>query len=116
MNDGTLTTLEDKMSQAFETLTNQFTISNAEVAKGISDLSKRVGHLSTKVDANEEIMKKLCKRTKRKRKRTSMQFERCAVSEVTTVGAFDEGSRQHEGDLIEKEPLSALNTFKRFCR
>ena len=47
--------LEDKMSQSFETLSNQLTNSNAAVAKCISDLSTRMGHLRSKVlDANEE--------------------------------------------------------------
>ena len=105
--------LEDKISQSFETLTNQLTISNGEVAKCISHLSTRVGHLSSQVDANEEIMKQLCK----KRKRTSMECEGDAVSDVTTVGGiFDDRSHQHKGDLIEKEPFKALNVFKRFCK
>ena len=109
------TLLEDKMTQSFEKLTNQLTTSNAEVVKCISDLSTIMGRLSSKVDVNEEIVKEeLCK----KRKRTSMESERDAVSDVVTTvgGTFDERSHQHEEDLVKKEPLSVLNTIKRLCR
>ena len=87
-----ITTLEDKIDQSFETLTTQMTTSNAEVAKCISNLSTMVGHLSSKVDANEDLVKQLFDERKQ---RTIMEGEGDVVPDGGSTCASavdDEGS------------------------
>ena len=114
------TLLEDKMSLSFETLTNQLIISNAAVAKCISDLSTMMRHLSSKVDANEEKVNQLL--LKRKEEMTTSNGESYddVSTNCTPLCAFgDEMSHQEDnggGDSIEKESLNSLKSIQEELR
>ena len=106
----------DKMDEAFENITNQLTIIIAKVDKCTTNLSTIMGHLVSKEAANEEKGSQLCK----KRKRSSEEHEKEAVSDGTRTAVVDavddESNHQNGGGSLEKESSSALNAFKTFCR
>ena len=116
--------LEDKISQSFETLTNQLTISNTEVSKCISDLSTMMGHLSSKVDANEEKVNQLFLKRKEMTNKEGERDDAASTngtgSSTAAIAIVDEMRQQEDnggGDsAIEKESLSALKHIQEELR
>ena len=117
--------LEVKVSQSIES-TNQLIISNAAVAKCISDLSTMMRHLSSKVDANEEKVNQLF--LNRKEEMTSAEGESdIAVSSSNgaigaAASAFDDKmshqDKNHQGgdSAIEKKSFSTLKNIQEELR
>ena len=100
------TLLEDKMSQSFEKLSNQLSISNSEDTKCISDLSSLVGHLNSKFDLTDTKVNRIFQ----ERKMTSKDVDNAAAILNRNVGTFDDGRSQDED--YEKELLSVLKPIK----